>query len=44
VSPAYIAIGPGLALGIVQTFLGNEFLGGRHARRVNKISVLKEKE
>lgn len=34
----------GLALDIVQTFLGSEFLGARHARRVNKISALEGKE
>ena len=27
-------VGPGLALKIVDTFLENEFEGGRHARRV----------
>jgi len=37
-------LGLGLALDIVQTFLGSEFLGGRHARRVNKISALEGKE
>jgi len=37
-------IGLGLALDIVQTFLASEFLGGRHARRVNKIKVLERKE
>lgn len=34
----------GLALDIVQAFLGSEFLGGRHARRVDKISALEGKE
>jgi len=37
-------LGLGLALDIVQTFLNSEFLGGRHARRVTKISALEEKE
>ncbi|HEY74417.1 MAG: ribose 5-phosphate isomerase B [Chloroflexi bacterium] len=37
-------LGLGLALDIVQTFLDGEFLGGRHARRVAKISELEEKE
>lgn len=33
-------IGPGLALMIVQTWLNTEFAGGRHGRRVDKISAL----
>ena len=33
-------IGPGLALMIVQTWLNTEFAGGRHGRRVDKISQL----
>jgi ribose 5-phosphate isomerase B len=37
-------LGVGSALDIVQVFLGSEFLGGRHARRVNKISALERKE
>ncbi|MFQ6100406.1 MAG: ribose 5-phosphate isomerase B [Anaerolineae bacterium] len=37
-------LGLGLALDIVQVFLTSEFLGGRHASRVNKISVLEEVE
>jgi len=37
-------LGLGLALDIVQTFLASEFLGGRHARRVNKITALERKE
>ena len=37
-------LGLGLALDIVQTFLGSEFLGGRHALRVDKISALEKKE
>lgn len=32
--------GSGLALDIVKTWLETEFLGGRHARRVQKISEL----
>lgn len=31
-------IGPGLALEIVKTWLGAEYEGGRHARRVGKIT------
>ncbi len=37
-------LGVGSALDIVQVFLGSEFLGGRHARRVEKISALERKE
>nr|HID13355.1 ribose 5-phosphate isomerase B [Anaerolineae bacterium] len=37
-------LGRGLALDIVQVFLSSEFLGGRHARRVDKISALEGKE
>lgn len=37
-------LGMGLALDIVQVFLGSEFVGGRHARRVDKISALERKE
>lgn len=33
-------IGPGLACMIVQTWLNTEFAGGRHGRRVDKISAL----
>lgn len=33
-------IGPGLALDVVATWLGTDFEGGRHARRVEKISAL----
>lgn len=33
-------IGGGLACEIVDTFLSNEFEGGRHARRVDKITAL----
>lgn len=36
--------GSGLALKIVDTFLGTEFEGGRHARRVALISEIEEKE
>lgn len=35
-------LGPGLALDIVQAFLSSEFAGGRHARRVDKISTLEK--
>jgi len=37
-------LGIGSALEIVQTFLSSEFTGGRHARRVDKISALEGKE
>lgn len=37
-------LGIGSALEIVQTFLSSEFSGGRHARRVDKISALEGKE
>ncbi len=37
-------LGIGSALDIVQVFLDSEFLGGRHARRVDKISALEGKE
>ncbi len=37
-------LGIGLALDIVQVFLSSEFAGGRHARRVGKISALEKKE
>lgn len=33
-------IGPGLACEIVSTWLSTEFEGGRHTRRVEKISEL----
>lgn len=36
-------LGPGLALKIVDTFLDTEFQGGRHARRVAKITALEDK-
>lgn len=37
-------LGVGSALEIVQTFLSSKFSGGRHARRVDKIMALEEKE
>jgi ribose 5-phosphate isomerase B len=37
-------LGIGSALDIVQVFLTSTFLGGRHARRVAKISALERKE
>lgn len=37
-------VGSGLAVLIVDTFLGAEFEGGRHARRVNLISDLERSE
>ncbi|GER69481.1 putative sugar phosphate isomerase YwlF [Weizmannia acidilactici] len=36
-------IGPGLAREIVKTWLGTSFEGGRHARRIEKISQYEEK-
>ena len=36
-------VGSGYALQIVETFLNTEFEGGRHERRVNKISAIEEK-
>lgn len=36
-------MGSGLALKIVDTFLNTEFEGGRHARRVDLISKIEEK-
>jgi len=36
-------IGPGLAREIAQTWLTTEYQGGRHARRVGKISEYEEK-
>ncbi len=32
-------VGPGLALEILDAFLGHEFEGGRHARRVGKLET-----
>jgi ribose 5-phosphate isomerase B len=37
-------IGPRLALEIVERFLGTDFAGGRHARRVEKIDALDASE
>ncbi|MBR6200035.1 MAG: ribose 5-phosphate isomerase B [Spirochaetales bacterium] len=37
-------VGPELAKSIVQTFLTNDFDGGRHEKRVNKIKLLEEKQ
>lgn len=36
-------IGPGLARDIVKTWIQAEFQGGRHARRVDKISSIEQK-
>ena len=36
-------VGAGYALEIVKTFLTTEFEGGRHERRVNKITAIEEK-
>ncbi len=36
-------VGAGYALKIVETFLKTEFEGGRHARRVDKISAIEKK-
>lgn len=36
-------VGPGLALKIVDTFLENEFEGGRHARRVALLSDIESR-
>ena len=36
-------IGPGLARDIVVAWLGTEFAGGRHARRLEKITALENK-
>ena len=35
-------IGPGLAQEVVKTWLGATFAGGKHARRVDKISLLEQ--
>ncbi|AEB76941.1 ribose 5-phosphate isomerase B [Clostridium botulinum] len=35
--------GPGLALDIVDTFLGAKFEGGRHERRIDKITEIEKK-
>lgn len=37
-------IGPGLAIEIVRTWLGEEFEGGRHAGRIGKISAYEDQE
>lgn len=36
-------VGPGLALDVVKVWLETPFAGGRHARRVAKISMIEEK-
>ena len=36
-------VGKNLALRIVETFLGTEFEGGRHQRRVDKITAIENK-
>ncbi len=36
-------LGPGLALDIVDTWLGAEFQGGRHQRRIDKIENIEKK-
>ena len=36
-------VGPGVAFDIIETWLNTEFLGGRHANRVNKISNIEKK-
>lgn len=35
-------VGPGLALDIVATWLAHDFSGGRHSRRVDKISAIEQ--
>ena len=35
-------VGPGLALDIVDTWLNSEFEGGRHQRRIDKITYIEE--
>lgn len=35
-------LGPGLAVCILDAWLGTEFAGGRHARRVNKIMAIEK--
>jgi ribose 5-phosphate isomerase B len=37
------AVGPGLALDIVDTFLNSKFEGGRHQNRIDKITAIEEK-
>ena len=36
-------VGPGLAIDIVKTFLSSKFEGGRHIRRIDKISQIEKK-
>lgn len=36
-------VGPGLAIDIVKTFLTSEFQGGRHTRRIDKITAIEKK-
>ena len=36
-------VGPGLAIDIVDTFLNAQFQGGRHERRINKITAIEKK-
>ena len=37
-------LGPGSALDVVEVFLRTDFVGGRHAQRVDKIGALERKE
>lgn len=37
-------IGPGMAEELIDTFLGSDFEGGRHAKRVAKITEIENKE
>ena len=37
-------LGPGSALDVVEVFLRTDFVGGRHAQRVDKIVALERKE
>ena len=36
-------VGPGLALDIVKTFLTSKFEGGRHIKRIEKITEIEQK-
>ena len=36
-------VGPGLAIDIVKTFLNSEYQGGRHQKRIDKITEIEEK-
>ena len=36
-------VGAGLALELIDAFLGSEFEGGRHARRIDKITEIENK-